>query len=818
MKQIRLLLLMLALLVMGFDTVSAQTRWTGTDVSTLNNGDEVFLYNVGTGRFMIHGGDWGIQGRLFYNDTGKRLKVYKDDQDDQNFYFDTGTATEKQGVARYLICNVPGQSCGNDAGWTNNDGTTATDGTKTYTIIFDGNTSYRNWTFTPVQTNDGTYTYYLNQTYSGNKYWMGAVYGDNWGNHDGDGYGYLISLSSSYDKATWSQLQRFDGNQEKNVHKDRVNNVNNNITPATYSTTMVPIFNADTKVSIDDLYKWRVVTKDQLLATMNQSDIGDGLSTNLTYLINDRGFERNDFSFFNTDDGWVANKFTDVTYTTNREGRYRYTWGYRDGNGETSDRTNNQSGNRNVTGENYMAPVRLKAQFDNKYGDGYEGKIEAKFGYLEFEGVGTVSTYITAPTNGTGVYRISAYGFCQGDHPAYFFATTKNPAELTLADINNPDIVSKSAALKSISDYVKNDKGTYTRTPLTKSGVIGAGYDFVYDKDPYYRELQITVNEGDKIYFGVVKTEATKSSVDATYDRTSFYHDTDWVGADQFDITYLGTGNPVWLDERYTDYLGIDAKGIHDNTEYKSRAVRLHRTFEIGKWNSFVYPMNLSAVQVRAAFGDKTQVAELLGPGNITNNTSIIDFQSIELPAEGGAIEAGHFYIIKPERDMITSTEDDPFEPGKKRSYYSMGNATFTKADLPTSVSVVMCKNDTLNDQVYSHGTYFNNTQIPTGSYVLGKNKEGKYNMYHLTSPATSKGFRGWITDTNATQAAPSKRISINGIFDETTSIDGIPVVNKRSDNNVVYDLTGRKVGSVETMETLSKGIYVVNGKKWIVK
>ena len=116
--------------------VQAQTRWTGVDVSTLNDGDEVFLYNVGTGRFMIHGGDWGIQGRLFYNDSGKLLKIYKNGS---NYYFDTGMVTEKQGVAKYLICNVPGQSCGTDNAWATNNGNT--DGTKTYTIIFDYGTS-----------------------------------------------------------------------------------------------------------------------------------------------------------------------------------------------------------------------------------------------------------------------------------------------------------------------------------------------------------------------------------------------------------------------------------------------------------------------------------------------------------------------------------------------------------------------------------------------------------------------------------------------------------------------------------------------------
>ena len=87
--------------------------------------------------------------------------------------------------------------------------------------------------------------------------------------------------------------------------------------------------------------------------------------------------------------------------------------------------------------------------------------------------------------------------------------------------------------------------------------------------------------------------------------------------------------------------------------------------------------------------------------------------------------------------------------------------------------------------------------------------------MYFLKSGTTIKGFRGWITDVNSTAA--SKKISINGIYDDTTSIDGMPVM-ERADHNIIYDISGRKVGTTEEMKQLPKGIYMVNGKKWIVK
>ncbi|MBP5506712.1 MAG: hypothetical protein J6Y23_02555, partial [Prevotella sp.] len=55
-------------------------KWKGIDVSTvignnaypddntLTSGYPFLLYNVGTGRFIMQGGDWAMEGRLFFSD------------------------------------------------------------------------------------------------------------------------------------------------------------------------------------------------------------------------------------------------------------------------------------------------------------------------------------------------------------------------------------------------------------------------------------------------------------------------------------------------------------------------------------------------------------------------------------------------------------------------------------------------------------------------------------------------------------------------------------------------------------------------------
>jgi len=832
-----------ALLVAGLMSsaeVSAQIRWKGNDLTTLdgsnqNNKTEVFLYNVGTGRFLIHGGDWGTQARLFYNDSGKKLIFYKSGN---TISFDTGMATQKSEQAKWLYSRMfPATINMNDA--------------NSYTIIMDGVASDGNWNFQriPGETGD-VYTYYLSQGTGNNKRWMGAAYGENRPlgqeeGFEGDPTGVLALLSSSYDKAVWSTADptgntEYEYNYLKGVEKSSLGDG-----PVTRSmSTEVQVFNADTKVPIRDLYKWRIVTLEQLLATLESHDVGDGLSTNLTYLINDRGFERNDFSFFEgskpegeESDAWEAKKFAvdDENYYKSGNGRYLYTWGYVDGEYNNSRRQTQYEVNRNsylISTENYRMPVRLKAQFDGKVTDAtgydapepvYGGKPEAKFGFLEFEGEGTVSTYITTPGNGDGVYRISAYGFCQGEHDAYFFATTEDPESLSKEDfLSNANVV-VSAPLKKVSGFNKNIPGEYGGNNYAGyTGVIKAGYDFVYNKDEYRRELQIQLPANTKVYFGVVKFDATEAESGVT----GYTYDSDWVGADQFDIVYLGTQNAVWFDERNETY--YDKGDIAQNNQYNNRAVRFHRTFAQGQWNSFVFPMNLTAVQVRHAFGDGTLVAVLHGLGTLSGNKEIIDFKSIALPAEGAAITAGQMYIIKPENGPLTSSATDPYEVGQYRTYYDMGNATFNSSDLPATPDDSYWVSDKgagkgtaygATVAVKAHATYFNGTAIPAGSYVLGQHKTSKkYNMYYLTSGTTIKGFRGWITDDDSVLGGLSKSISINGVLDETDAIDGLTMDERLLQNGAIYDLSGRKVGAVANMSQLPKGLYIVNGKKYVVK
>ena len=103
--------------------------------------------------------------------------------------------------------------------------------------------------------------------------------------------------------------------------------------------------------------------------------------------------------------------------------------------------------------------------------------------------------------------------------------------------------------------------------------------------------------------------------------------------------------------------------------------------------------------------------------------------------------------------------------------------------------------------------------------YVFG-HKNDTYAMWRLGKTKRAiKGTRWWIEDVYSSGAKEMMLLSFNGVVDgdETLAIDMeegfTPVV--RMDNKV-YNLNGQVVNA--TLESLPRGIYVVNGKKYVVK
>lgn len=100
------------------------------------------------------------------------------------------------------------------------------------------------------------------------------------------------------------------------------------------------------------------------------------------------------------------------------------------------------------------------------------------------------------------------------------------------------------------------------------------------------------------------------------------------------------------------------------------------------------------------------------------------------------------------------------------------------------------------------------------GRAIIGTTTDTQYNI-PLETPATE------AVTFQVTGAQAAFIITLKGKVTGTSGITGITTNQKINANNNVYDLSGRLVvkgASSQALQGLSKGIYIYNGKKYIVK
>lgn len=762
-------------------------------------GKIIFLYNVGTGMFLIEGGNWGMEGRLFHESFGRPLYLFSDG------YILSGIKekTDPKNTKFIFGCNIPGifHSQSNWDNWNQ----------YSFTIMMDADISKRSkgWQFKRVDGETGdTYTYYMYEEKKVNnkdvQYYLGAAYGEchasAW-----KGDGQLVFMDD--DRATWTTY-----NPQNDTTKKEVNGE---------------------EIALNELYQWRVISEEQFYAVLEEEVTG--LNPSVAALIPDRDFTRNAELF---DSNWVMEEKAGADYS--QKGRWGYTFGRYQNNAEQNSAT--------YPNDAWNKPIRLKNVFE---GDLAYGWKNAKYGFLTFEGVGRTYTEFEVPQ--PGWYMIQCYGFVQSDNnDAYIFARVKG------SEINGIE------GGESKNNLVRVPSGTF-KSKNTKANCLEVGQTLTRpdkDKEKYKNTVWILVTEeqfptnGPKpvLQVGVGKDAATKS----TNKKNNCYYDTDWVCVDDFRASYLGLGPCFFYEEEENlDYLLFDEE--HIKKQYQSAvpngrysgATCLERTFKKGQWNSFSFPLPLTGEQVRYAFGEDASLAKIHSVGKMSKNPEVIDFKTVSLFTTEVVVEPGHFYLLKPTKEPTAGI--DPQE--RKTTYYELGRMFFSvnenesaeythdkmsvneviktdKQEIESlqhlhdgfaGVNYVQTPNYSgfrVSNGIYT-GTEANGIYAPKGSYVVSTNPETQEStIVHLNKDTRLKGFRGWINLNNAIDSQSKDfTMEIFGMFDEEPEQGGttsVPRIHLFTADESVYDLYGRKVGKLG--DTLPKGIYIVKGKKYMVK
>ena len=217
-----------------------------------------------------------------------------------------------------------------------------------------------------------------------------------------------------------------------------------------------------------------------------------------------------------------------------------------------------------------------------------------------------------------------------------------------------------------------------------------------------------------------------------------------------------------------------------------------NRTFRSGRWYSVVLPFSVSQKQMKSVFGDGVKV---LHYSDVTGT----DLNLFE-----------HFY------QMIVGGTPVLVKPSQKVTNPVFNNVTLTSKEVV----------DIENTGFKCTGSW-DNVDFPAYSYFI----DARTNSFYLYDPTkvetnTEKphagAFRSWIISTS-TNPSEAKQLTmhINGIEEqgETTAIWN--AISGNNDAEVaskgIYSLSGQKMNAADT-SSLPKGIYIVNGKKFIVK
>lgn len=107
-----------------------------------------------------------------------------------------------------------------------------------------------------------------------------------------------------------------------------------------------------------------------------------------------------------------------------------------------------------------------------------------------------------------------------------------------------------------------------------------------------------------------------------------------------------------------------------------------------------------------------------------------------------------------------------------------------------------------------------------SGDYVM---RGGKIVQVPSDKKYGLKGFRCWFEVKGSHPIAAAPRLEIDGIIDDATSIDDLnsqpsQFTSRHKGISGVFNLDGQKVREGESTQDLPKGIYIVNGRKVVVR
>lgn len=732
---------------------------TSTNFSFADKDKVLFLYNVGTGKFLNVGGYWGTCAGL--HDYGKALWV---DYVNSKFKFTVNNSNDTGNTLGFLLGDSE-----TDNGVFVDRGNAS------------GETAFTNWTIETVP-NDAQ-----------NTVWIYTEKSDASSIEDAKKIGnYYLSANPDYNGI----------NKVCDAYKDGK--------------------------KLGDNAKWRIFTYAQIYKAQQDGSVDNMKNVlDLSFRLMCPNFERHDgdikywktydFVSTNQDEDGFAKFGLEKYYVTSamwNKTEAEKTWepGYKIDYSE---------------GKKTFDDVHDYQRYLGKY---FCGSITGKCGIL----------YQDIDITLSGTYVIECKGYSN---------TTKAKLFAGVLDPKNKKKMVAGTMNSTVFNQVSNMSATeQTALHTNEHNMDYAGKAF-YDNLKYMNSVVLTVPESAFYKDGVrLKSVNIRLGVmTGEYSKVVAPADDEWTVFDDFRLQYASknTDQDLILDEM-RDNLNYLVNG---SDKYENATLHLKKTLTKNKWNSLVLPVNLTKDQLQSTFGANTRLAIL----NTLTSTSI-EFKSVDLDKikdTDVALVANKPYIIFPEKDQTESNSASytaiiNVNNKTKKVNVSAGHYTIAKVK-NVDFSNIKTEDwttklvDAADGSIAAYGTfartfgeYTEKDEDGTYSDVTSKGKiiEGrptlvncyffdKGYMYHsATRPRGLRGFSCWFQP-KTTSGAQNAQLTIDGVSQGTTGIEDILADYEQPVSrfaNGIYNLNGQLVKQGNSTAGLPSGMYIVNGKKCIVR
>lgn len=508
----------------------------------------------------------------------------------------------------------------------------------------------------------------------------------------------------------------------------------------------------------------------------------------------------------------------------------------------------------------------------NTKDEGFIGRTEAyqqKYGKLFYcytKGLRGFTFYQDVKVHKAGWYLLRCNGFSTANSSENIKQNGKPLANLfiTVLDANNNPITDKysTASLDGISQAdAYHLAKTHNGNPYE-----GAGIGHAFFEGEYENQVQICLDD---------KTISDKNPatlrigfyVDPTPDGKPDVAADELTAVDNFKLDYAGPRcNPeLILDEESTDLLYLTEAA----DEYKNSVLHLNRKLNDNMWNSLILPVDLTWGQMKRTFGDAVKVAKL---AKLTENS--VQFVTVEPKNDDDVmVTAFEPYIVYPPYTQVksapytvdrfytsagednsewlgtdyqpSSKEDNRLTKTLKADHYDITMVSLDRDKLKKYVNTTNWESTTTFSatggnhgtmtckgtmaKTYDNGKIIEGRDDLNGDYFMykgslmqvphGKKDNGEQYSYGL------KAFRCWfeLAGNTSVEGKPSQvSLFIDGVADSTTGIDDIHGSTDRTSYKRgiegVFNMYGQMVRRSCSLEGLPKGMYVVNGKKIIIR